>query len=339
MAARRLDPEGATGLVLLNEDGQFTQEVRLPRAWLLVRGLGARRVTGTLVPPPLEDLGQGYKVAYFSAGGGDLVEEHLATHVDPMLVMGVGDLDFDGDVDLVVAHGRAFFMAGRAGRSIGLSILRNRGGGDLEEIVWQPDVEVLGGVTLADVNGDGLEDVVFTDATVYDPAVVVAVGRRGELPEVEGRYALPDGEGGPVLAGDVNGDGRTDLVVLEQAAYEGSGVRVLLNRGNATAVVADREAAVVPTGFRLGASFPNPFNPQVRIPLEVPEGAGPVELRVYDILGQSVRRLVEGRLQAGSHLVPWDGRDESGATVAPGVYLLRLEVEGHVHVGKMARVE
>ncbi len=53
-------------------------------------------------------------------------------------------------------------------------------------------------------------------------------------------------------------------------------------------------------------------------------------LTIYDVSGRLIRRLVNGTYPAGVHQVVWDARDESGAPVASGVYLYRLNVRGLV---------
>ena len=52
---------------------------------------------------------------------------------------------------------------------------------------------------------------------------------------------------------------------------------------------------------------------------------GAVELTLYDLLGQPVRRLVSEYQGAGSYRIAWDGADDVGNQVASGVYLYRLE--------------
>lgn len=49
-----------------------------------------------------------------------------------------------------------------------------------------------------------------------------------------------------------------------------------------------------------------------------------VDLRVYDLMGREVRRLVAEEQPAGEHRVIWDGRDHTGAAAARGVYFCRL---------------
>lgn len=54
----------------------------------------------------------------------------------------------------------------------------------------------------------------------------------------------------------------------------------------------------------------------------------PVEVLIYDLSGRLMRQLVEQRgVSTGAYGVVWDGRDASGAVVAPGVYVVRLRVD------------
>ncbi len=70
---------------------------------------------------------------------------------------------------------------------------------------------------------------------------------------------------------------------------------------------------------------PNPFNPFTTIRYYLPEN-GKVTLKVYDILGQKVASLVDGKKEKGFHFAQWTGRDEQGNPAASGVYLYRLTV-------------
>ena len=81
--------------------------------------------------------------------------------------------------------------------------------------------------------------------------------------------------------------------------------------------------AVRPAHFALHANAPNPFNPETVIRYELPREA-PVQLFIYNALGQRIRTLVHGIGQAGAHQVTWDGRDGRGTSVAGGMYFYRL---------------
>ena len=90
-----------------------------------------------------------------------------------------------------------------------------------------------------------------------------------------------------------------------------------------TAVV-EEVAGVLPLEFALGLAYPNPFNGRSAIPVFVPELGGPVAVAVYNVLGQQVHQLHQGRLPAGWNRLSWDGTDQCGAGVASGIYVYRL---------------
>jgi hypothetical protein len=88
------------------------------------------------------------------------------------------------------------------------------------------------------------------------------------------------------------------------------------------------------TRYQLAQNYPNPFNPSTTIQFSVPE-AGVVQLSVYNINGQEVRALVSGQMNAGRHMINWDGKDNTGQAMPSGVYLYRLRVNGFVQTRKM----
>ena len=96
--------------------------------------------------------------------------------------------------------------------------------------------------------------------------------------------------------------------------------------------------ATLPVASSLEPNYPNPFNNSTQIPYRV-SAPGPVRLVIYNILGQPVRTLVDGVQAAGAYQIPWDGRDHSGARVASGVYLYRLQAGATARVRKMIVLE
>ncbi len=95
-------------------------------------------------------------------------------------------------------------------------------------------------------------------------------------------------------------------------------------------------AAPVSTAAPLALQFvsANPARADVALRLDLPEAEN-VRLEVIDIVGRRVRRLQHGRLDAGEHEVRWDGRDDEGARIAPGVYFVRAATD---HGTRNARV-
>jgi len=86
------------------------------------------------------------------------------------------------------------------------------------------------------------------------------------------------------------------------------------------------EPIELPRSYILRQNFPNPFNPTTTVEFELPEAAI-VSIRVYDVLGQQVATLTEGRRSAGIHRLVWDARQTAGGLASElpsGVYFIRL---------------
>ncbi len=90
----------------------------------------------------------------------------------------------------------------------------------------------------------------------------------------------------------------------------------------------------VPQEFALFQNYPNPFNPTTSIKYNLKED-GKVVLKVFNVLGQEVRTLVNTREKAGFRQVQWDGRSNTGKQVSSGVYVYRLTVGSFVKSKKM----
>jgi len=92
-----------------------------------------------------------------------------------------------------------------------------------------------------------------------------------------------------------------------------------------------------PTSFRLEQNYPNPFNPETVIRYQIPEtgSAVLVDLRIYNLLGDEIARLVHANQSAGSYQVIWNGQDRRGRNVAAGTYLYRLTASGFEETRKM----
>lgn len=95
--------------------------------------------------------------------------------------------------------------------------------------------------------------------------------------------------------------------------------------------------AGTPTARIALGSYPNPFNPQCTVRLELP-AAGQARLAIFDVAGRLVRTLVDADLAAGVTEATWDGRDADGTAVGSGTYLARLESGGDAAVSRLVLV-
>ena len=104
--------------------------------------------------------------------------------------------------------------------------------------------------------------------------------------------------------------------------------------GNTTQFAQTQEDTEEPETQELG-NYPNPFNPATTITFSLTEG-GPVDLVIYNTLGQKVRTLIaNATLKSGNHQILWDGKNEAGLAVSSGVYLYEMRAGDHVATRKM----
>ncbi|MFC1719359.1 FlgD immunoglobulin-like domain containing protein, partial [Candidatus Poribacteria bacterium] len=83
-------------------------------------------------------------------------------------------------------------------------------------------------------------------------------------------------------------------------------------------------------------NYPNPLNPDTWIPYRL-AGDSKASMTIYDSTGQIVKTLDLGHRKAGYHTTHWDGKDDSGQSLASGVYFCVLKVDdGFSDIKKMA---
>lgn len=206
-----------------------------------------------------------------------------------------------------------------------------------------------------DANGDGLPDPVDRAApamlsatpTGYDSVVVLQFDEPldAATAQTASRYAVYQ-TGNPTAALAVKsatlqpGNSAVRLVVSSMAyvpyTVVSTGVADATcwrNAGQATAAfqgppVSVEGPAGLATRLELAAPWPNPTRDgRATFAWRVPGGGGSrVSLRVHDLAGRTVRTLVDGGQAPGEYRTAFDGRDERGERLAPGLYFVRLSL-------------
>jgi hypothetical protein len=87
-------------------------------------------------------------------------------------------------------------------------------------------------------------------------------------------------------------------------------------------------------GFELDQNQPNPFSSFTWISYSLPERSN-VLLEIYNVKGELMRTLRKGQQQAGKYSVEWNGLNDSGNQVSPGIYFYRLQAEDFSGTMKM----
>ena len=80
----------------------------------------------------------------------------------------------------------------------------------------------------------------------------------------------------------------------------------------------------LPATVSLSQNYPNPFNPSTTISFLAPRGAKPVQLVIFNLLGQEVRTLYDGVGTGETQRLLWNGLGASGLPVSSGMYIYRL---------------
>jgi len=94
----------------------------------------------------------------------------------------------------------------------------------------------------------------------------------------------------------------------------------------------------IPAEFDLAQNYPNPFNPSTTIQFDISKSmtAGVrVRITIYNIIGQTVKEIVNEEMTPGRYAVVWDGTNGNGQIVASGVYLCRITAGNFAKTTKM----
>lgn len=87
----------------------------------------------------------------------------------------------------------------------------------------------------------------------------------------------------------------------------------------------------------LGQNYPNPFIGLTTIPFILTR-SGEASIEVFDLLGNRLVTLLNGQMQAGNHMVSWDGKDRYGRQQPGGVYLYILKTDDGMQSKRMVLI-
>jgi hypothetical protein len=198
----------------------------------------------------------------------------------------------------------------------------------------------------------------FFSAEPYEGMLVrftnVAVADTNPVYSDPREYAVDDGSGPVIVRQDGRNDyannaadasiGKTILYLGDQISSLTGVIHFSFRRykivprtnadfGTITTSVERLSDAALPHETTLDQNYPNPFNPTTLIQYQLPQAAR-VSLKIYNLLGQEVRTLVDEVQQPGTYRARFDG-----TSVASGLYFYRLRAGDFTQVKKMLLVK
>ncbi len=89
------------------------------------------------------------------------------------------------------------------------------------------------------------------------------------------------------------------------------------------------KGAGIPLAYSLAQNYPNPFNPSTMINYEIKQ-SGSVTLKVFNVLGQVVATLTDGKQEAGKHSIKFDA-----SRFSSGIYFYQITAGNFIATKKM----
>jgi len=256
----------------------------------------------------------GYLNAVLTAAGDRVWETPYLNNAQVQSLMGVGDIDGDGSLELL------------ASMATGVQVFNPADGEVLHTLsgMARATTDIVSG----DVDGDGRDEFLYASSN----RIFCLEEDEGTLVEA---WSLDVGAHSSDLAlADVDADGFLDLIVVTTDGY----VKAYTGASPATGTSVAATSGSTPLRTALEDPYPNPFNSSVVISYRLEEDSR-VELEVFDLMGQRVALLVDARQPPGRHSVVWGAVDSRGRAVSSGVYVTRLRAGSRVIERKIALVK
>lgn len=129
-----------------------------------------------------------------------------------------------------------------------------------------------------------------------------------------------DASNGSVIHTFGFGDGTQDMAIL----------------GSVNPTSVEDGSRQIPSDFALFQNYPNPFNPETRIEFSISRNTR-VQITIFNIKGEPIRKLVDKTFAAGKSSMIWDGKDEIGRIAPSGIYLYEMKA-GDVRIARRLTV-
>lgn len=259
----------------------------------------------------------------------------------------VGNVDEDDDLEIIYVGRDAVYIFEQDGSQKPGFPISIENGDNYFDSNWEV-LAPYNSPVLADVNQDGIQEIIYLDAFGYIHALSAESGEQviGFPLYIKNSFI----KGHSPAIDDIDADGDLDVLLVNHegvllvwdapqryeeqttifwsqtfANPQHTGVYSPLTTEFISSI--SKSEPSLPEEFKLEQNYPNPFNPQTTISFSLKQTAQ-VQLTIYNILGQKVVELANHRsLPAGKHKLFWNGKNARQQEMASGIYFYRLTVK------------
>ncbi|NQU05519.1 MAG: T9SS type A sorting domain-containing protein [Calditrichaeota bacterium] len=212
-------------------------------------------------------------------------------------------------------------------------IVTNSARAQIEEI-WSAEEGVAQFLGVANMDDDAQVELVYRNNNLQQIDRIIIIDSESGRIDWEGdrRWSAICTNGSSLFVDLGNGRKGITFAAKGQGEWDPFIVYLIGQRGE------DRIGANPEDGFpqtiELNQNYPNPFNPSTTINYSISK-IGLVSIIIYNELGQVVRELVNEEQTAGNYSIVWDGRNNSGNTIASGIYFYQMQLGSKLSAKKM----
>ena len=206
---------------------------------------------------------------------------------------------------------------------------------DEDEVYDLIDIDTLmyvenAGVTRLLINLNGVHfKLAISEEEVENSSNAFLIPEQGNITLGIGRYILP-GVINQMELRSQGPSGSSANIIIADALIEGQTVSFRI-----------RDLTELPQARTVSSAYPNPFTNTSQITVEIAETritGVPITLSIYDIQGRLIRTLANGTYFPGAFAFRWDGTDETGRSLAAGVYFYRILSDDFQETRKLVKL-
>ena len=238
-----------------------------------------------------------------------------------------GDFDQDGNMDIVS-------LSSSLSKSI-INIYKNNGDNSFSLLNEFVVPYLCTHFSINDFNNDGSLDMLLQTYTYTTIPGYILYFNLGDFQFGDTSFIPVDAMGEErrfMYCADMDGNGYDDIIVSRQVIdinIQSSPLEVLFNDGEGNfrddPITNIHETSSFENQITLNC-YPIPFTDRAQIEYFIEKG-GTVNLGICNLEGKKIKILNNNILKAGKHKIIWNGTDENGKEVNPGIYIISLETE------------